>query len=90
MGVYSPKSWEFTQDDIYFLEAIANIIATAIERHLNEEHLQLMKRAIDSSNNGIVITDATQSDNPIIYANPTFERLTGYNAEDTNGKKCRF
>ncbi|MEB3343059.1 PAS domain S-box protein [Okeania sp.] len=90
LGVHSRQEREFSQDDIYFLEAIANILATAIERHTNEEYLQLMKRAIDSSNNGIVITDATESDNPIIYANPSFQNLTGYKFEELIGKNCRM
>ncbi|NET42174.1 PAS domain S-box protein [Okeania sp. SIO2B3] len=90
LGVHSCEHREFTQDEIYFLEAIANILATAIERHANEEHLELMKRALDSSNNGIVITDATQPDNPIIYVNPSFQRITGYKTEELIGKNCRF
>ncbi|MEM1172100.1 MAG: EAL domain-containing protein, partial [Cyanobacteria bacterium P01_H01_bin.35] len=90
LGVYTKQYREFTQDDVYFLQAIANILATAIERHAKEERLQLMKRAIDSSNNGIVITDATQADNPIVYFNPSFQRLTGYETEELMGKNCRF
>ena len=89
-GVHTKQYREFTQDDIYFLQAVANILATAIERHTNEERLQLMKRAIDSSNNGIVITDATQVDNPIVYFNPSFQRLTGYESEELMGNNCRF
>ncbi|GGA31741.1 PAS domain S-box protein [Okeania sp. KiyG1] len=90
LGVHSCKYREFTQDEINFLETIANILATTIERHANEEHLELMKRAIDGSNNGIVIADATQSDNPIIYVNPSFNRITGYKTEEVIGKNCRF
>lgn len=90
LGVHSCEHREFTQDEIYFLEAVANIIAIAIERHANEEHLKLMKRAIDSSNNGIAIADATQPDNPIIYVNPSFERITGYQTEELIGKSCLF
>ncbi|MGD1804369.1 PAS domain S-box protein [Dapis sp. BLCC M126] len=90
LGVHTQQYREFTQDDIYFLQAIANILATAIERHTNEERLQVMKRAIDSSNNGIVITDASQADNPLIYLNPSFERITGYKEEEVMGKNCRF
>ncbi|MGB3510893.1 MAG: PAS domain S-box protein [Microcoleaceae cyanobacterium] len=90
LGVHTQKYREFTQDDIHFLEAIANLLATAIERHANQEHLQLMKRAIDSSNNGIAIADATEPDHPILYINPSFERITGYQADDVMGKNCRF
>ena len=50
----------------------------------------MLERAINSSSNGIVITDATQPDNPIIFVTNGFERITGYSREDILGKNCRF
>ncbi len=55
-----------------------------------EESLQLRERAIAASSNGIVITDATQPNNPMIYVNPSFERITGYSAAEAIGRDCRF
>ncbi|MEB3282515.1 MAG: PAS domain S-box protein [Lyngbya sp.] len=52
--------------------------------------LQLLERGVAASSNGIVITDATQTDNPIIYVNPGFERITGYSYEEAIGKNSRF
>jgi len=46
--------------------------------------------AITSVSVGILITDPHQPDNPIIYANPAFERLTGYGAAEVLGRNCRF
>ena len=60
------------------------------ERKRVEESLQLRERAIAASSNGIVITDATQPNNPMIYVNPGFERITGYNAAEIIGRDCRF
>jgi PAS domain S-box-containing protein len=60
------------------------------ERKRVEESLQLRERAIAASSNGIVITDATQSNNPMIYVNPSFERITGYSAAESIGRDCRF
>ncbi len=48
------------------------------EQKLAEDTLRIMDRAAESSNNGIVITDSTQPDKPIIYLNPAFEKMTGY------------
>src|SRR2546425_10702884 len=31
-----------------------------------------------------------QPDNPVIYVNPAFERLTGYGAAEALGRNCRF
>lgn len=60
------------------------------ERKRVEESLKLRERAIAASSNGIVITDATQSNNPMIYVNPSFERVTGYSAAEVIGRDCRF
>jgi PAS domain S-box-containing protein len=54
------------------------------------ERLRLQERAIVSSSLGVVITDAIQRDNPIIYVNPAMERITGYSAAEMLGRNCRF
>lgn len=90
LGGYTQQSRTFTQDDVYFLQAIANVLATAIERKQTEARLRLMERAIAASSNGIVLTDANQLDNPIIYVNPAFEVMTGYQAHEVIGYNCRF
>ncbi|MCE7794080.1 PAS domain-containing protein [Salipaludibacillus sp. CUR1] len=38
----------------------------------------------------VIITDADQEDNPIIYANRGFTELTGYTEEEVLGQNCRF
>ncbi|OIP76342.1 MAG: hypothetical protein AUK48_05935 [Oscillatoriales cyanobacterium CG2_30_44_21] len=60
------------------------------ERKRVEASLQLRERAIAASSNGIVITDATQAGNPMIYVNPSFERITGYSAAEVMGRDCGF
>ncbi|MDX1950919.1 MAG: CHASE domain-containing protein [Verrucomicrobiota bacterium] len=52
--------------------------------------LRLYESAIKSTSNGILITDARQPDNPIIYVNPAFEKMTGYSQEEVMGRNCRF
>ncbi|MCC3495063.1 MAG: EAL domain-containing protein [Microcoleus sp. PH2017_40_RAT_O_B] len=90
LGVHSKQERVFNQDDVYFVEAIANLLAAAIDRIRSQERLQMMERAIESTSNGIAIADATVADNPIIYVNPSFERITGYSREELIGKNCRF
>jgi diguanylate cyclase (GGDEF)-like protein/PAS domain S-box-containing protein len=68
-------------------QVIANNISA---RRSAEERLQLLQRAVESSINGIVITDPRQHDNPIIYVNPAFEEITGYSAAEAVGRNCRF
>ena len=39
---------------------------------------------------GVVITDSHLPDNPIIYANAQFAKLTGYEIAEVLGRNCRF
>ena len=60
------------------------------ERKRAEEELRLRDRAIAASSNGVIITDPNRLNNPIIYVNSAFERMTGYAAEEVLGRNCRF
>ena len=55
-----------------------------------EKQLVLRDRAIAASNNGIIITDAQQPNQPVIYVNPAFETMTGYTLDEAIGRNCRF
>ena len=54
------------------------------------ETLRLQERSIAASHNGIVITDWRLPNNPIVYANAAFEKISGYDASEVMGKNCRF
>lgn len=58
-------------------------------RHTLEENTQLAS-AIANVTTGVVITDPSHPDNPIVFVNPAFESITGYSAEEVLGKNCRF
>ncbi len=55
-----------------------------------EEELRLRERAITATHNGIIVTDARAGDDPIVYVNRGFERITGYSAEEVVGHNARF
>jgi PAS domain S-box-containing protein len=55
-----------------------------------KESLQLLTKALDASTSGIILTDNTQPDNPIVYCNEAFEKMTGYQRTDIIGHNCRF
>ena len=57
------------------------------ERRHAEETLRLRDRALQASVNAIIITDL---DGNIEYANPAFERITGYAADEVIGRNCSF
>jgi PAS domain S-box-containing protein len=50
----------------------------------------ILSRVLESTNTGIVVTDNLLPDNPIIYCNPAFERISGYKRIDIIGHNCRF
>jgi sigma-B regulation protein RsbU (phosphoserine phosphatase) len=57
---------------------------------LKGEELLLRDRAMAAAAEGIVISDPHQPDNPLIYVNDGFERLTGYSRKEVLGRNCRF
>lgn len=60
------------------------------EREQSKAALYLRDHAIASTSEGITISDPQQPDNPLIYVNSGFERLTGYRAEEVLGRNCRY
>jgi PAS domain S-box-containing protein len=50
----------------------------------------LKAAALDVADDGIVISDATRPDAPIVYVSPSFERLVGYSAGEILGTNCRM
>lgn len=52
---------------------------------------QLLQMAVNASNDGIVVAEKEgDQDTILIYVNPAFERLTGYNSEEILYQDCRF
>jgi PAS domain-containing protein len=46
--------------------------------------------AAETTRMAMVFTDATEPDNPIIFANDSFLSLTGYEREEVLGKSFKF
>jgi PAS domain S-box-containing protein len=51
---------------------------------------QILTQILDGSVNGITLSDPDQDDNPIVYANKAFEKISGYSNDETVGRNCRF
>ena len=51
---------------------------------------QILSKILDSSVNGITLADPDQEDMPIVYANKSFETMTGYGQDEIIGHNCRF
>jgi len=46
--------------------------------------------AVRATRMSMIITNPRQDDNPIVFANDAFCRLTGYSREESVGRNCRF
>lgn len=52
--------------------------------------VELLKQSVMAASCGYVITDCEQKDSPVIFVNPAFQKITGYQAEEVLGRNCRF
>lgn len=51
---------------------------------------KLLQLVVEASNDGIVVAEQEGDDNILIYANPAFQKLTGYKVDDILYQDCRF
>mgnify|MGYP006267413517 CR=1 FL=1 len=65
-------------------------VADVTDKRTTERWLQLVERAVEASEDGVLIADLAIADQPIIYANPAMERISGYSREEFQGRNCRF
>jgi PAS domain S-box-containing protein len=50
----------------------------------------VLTQILDSCVNGVTLSDPDLPDNPIVFANAVFERMTGYTQDEILGRNCRF
>ena len=71
------------------LRAVGGVLDVTRQRR-DEADLRLLRRAMEATENGIVIVNAELDDQPLVYVNPAFERITGYPAEEAVGRSHRM
>lgn len=83
LGAHSDKYRIFTRDDIYFLQAIANVLAEAIDRDKVQRELQASRDQLEvilqGVADGITVQDPTGR---LIYANSTALKLIGFSSRE--------
>ncbi|MDJ0736787.1 MAG: PAS domain-containing protein [Nostocaceae cyanobacterium] len=83
LGIHTSKRRHFSRDDIYFLQAIANVLATAIERHRVEEALkeseQRWQLALRGNNDGI--WDWNVKTNEVFFS-ARWKEMLGYEEQE--------
>ena len=71
------------------LGAVVTFVDVAPKRRAETE-MRLRERALKAIAQGVFITDPGRSDEPIIYVNAAFERLTGYSQDEAAGRNIEF
>lgn len=54
------------------------------------ETIRLLNRVFYEAVPSIVVTDPHLPDNPVVYHNPAFERVSSYSKDEIDGRNCRF
>ena len=57
---------------------------------VEDKHHDIFFAAVETTRMPMIVTDPHQPDNPIIFANRAFVRMTGYEASELVGTNCRF
>lgn len=59
-------------------------------QHVEDVPSGLRDRAVLATEVSFTISDPTRPDNPLVWVNPAFTRMTGYTFEESAGRNCRF
>ncbi len=63
--------------------SIQVVVHDITERRKLEQHRRVLARAIEQTTEAVIISDP---DSRIVYANPAFERVSGFSSEEVQGK----
>ncbi|UCJ18192.1 EAL domain-containing protein [Pseudomonas sp. MM211] len=101
-GVAASASWiEPQRLELHFSILLFTLAAMLVGRSLSDLRLALVRSAamqqqlalanlaLDASPLGVVIADARREDLPLIYCNPSFERITGRDVQGSLGLSLR-
>ena len=83
LGVHSTRRRTFTIDDVHFLQAVSNVLASAIERKRIEGELERsrdeLRAILEGVADGITVQDTSGA---LIFANDAAARLSGYGSAE--------
>jgi PAS domain S-box-containing protein len=82
LGVDAIEPRSFSPDDVDLAQRVADQVAGALARVRLEETQRRLSAAVEQAAEGVIIT---QPDGTIVYVNPAFERITGYELAQVTG-----
>jgi PAS domain S-box-containing protein len=88
--VIDDKPRRLCPSQVKALSHLADAVVELLGRREQSMFAAINSAVEQSLQHGITITDPSQPDNPMVYCNKAFERLTGYNQEELIGRNCRF
>ncbi|MBD2676696.1 MULTISPECIES: GAF domain-containing protein [Nostoc] len=83
LGAHTTRLREFTQNDIHFLQAIANVLATTIERKWAEQKIREQAALLDITSDAIIVRNFQ---NQVLFWNQGAERMYAWEAHEALGK----
>jgi diguanylate cyclase (GGDEF)-like protein/PAS domain S-box-containing protein len=83
LGAHTTRPRTFTNDDVHFLQAVANVLGTAISRKLAEQAIAFQAHLLNVVEQAVIATDMRGM---IIYWNRFAEILYGWSAEEAKGR----
>jgi PAS domain S-box-containing protein len=88
LGAHTAKARAFSQDDIHFLQAVANVLSQVIEHNRDLAEIRRnatwLQRLIDTTQDAVVSIDRRGC---IVLFNAAAERVFGYSADEIVGRK---
>lgn len=72
------------------IDNLANAIIGLFEERRHSPIATISNAIEETLRTGLIITDPNVEDNPIIYCNRGFEKITGYSKSEVIGQNCRF
>jgi PAS domain S-box-containing protein len=82
LGVHDTRSRAFAEDDANFVQSMANVLASAIDRHDRTQELQQYERIIETVNDGVYTIGP---EGRFTMVNEAYCELTGYDREQLIG-----
>ena len=97
LSICAADEHAFADQEYQLFEELVNDLAfgmvtlrSRVIKNELEKTLLLRNQAIEAARNGITIIDARQPGNPLVYANPAFKQITGYDIVEVLGRNLSF
>jgi PAS domain S-box-containing protein len=83
LGTYDTEAREYADHDVQFVQSIAHILTTAIQRRERERRLERYETIVETVEDGVYALDA---DERFVMINDAFCEMTGYDRDELLGE----